>query len=82
MTWASGALVFLITWWTTIFIVLPWGIERDERGIPINAYIKKKLVITTAVSLVIWAAVYTMVKFGIIDFRAMSEAMMEQDYGT
>ncbi len=79
---ASGLLVFGIIWWTAIFVVLPWGIQRDERGIPVNARMKKKLVITTAVSIVLWLVVYAMIEADMIDFRAMSNVMMKQDYGT
>ncbi len=79
---ASGLLVFAMIWWTAIFVVLPWGIQRDERGIPVNAQMKKKLVITTVVTIVLWLVVYAMIRADIIDFRAMSEAMMQQDYGT
>jgi predicted secreted protein len=81
MNWVSGALIFLIIWWTVIFIVLPWGIERDQRGIPIKAHMKKKLVMTTSISVILWLVVYAMIQFGIIDFRTMSETMMKQDYG-
>jgi predicted secreted protein len=81
MNWASGALVFLIIWWTAIFLVLPFGIKRDERGVPVDARMKQKLLLTTVISIILWFVVYILIRMDMIDFRAMSMAMMKQDYG-
>ena len=81
MNWTSGALVFLIIWWTAIFLVLPLGIKRDVRGIPVDAQMKKKLLLTTGISIILWLVVYVLIRMDVIDFRAMSMAMMKQDYG-
>lgn len=78
----SGIAVFIIIWWTVIFIVLPWGLKRDERGLPENTRLKQKLVITTAIAVVLWFGVYGMVRAGFVDFRGMANSMMEQDYGS
>lgn len=82
MNWASGALVFIIIWWTAIFLVLPFGIKRDERGVPVDARMKQKLLFTTGISIILWLTVYVMIRMDVIDFRAISMAMMKQDYGT
>lgn len=77
----SGSVVFFLIWWTAIFAVLPWGLKRDERGMPHDPFLKRKFVITTAVSVFIWFIVYMMITYGAMDFRGLSEMMMRKDYG-
>lgn len=82
MGWVSGIVVFIITWWTALFAVLPWGLKRDERGIPFHINIRRKALITTMVSVIIWLAIYVLMKADIISFRHMADLMMRKDYGT
>jgi predicted secreted protein len=82
MGWISGIAVFFMIWWTVIFMVLPWGISRDERGIPQNARLKQKFIITTLLAMILWLGIYWMVKTGAIDFRGAADKMMQQDYGS
>lgn len=78
----SGIVVFLIIWWTAIFIVLPWGLKRDERGMPLQANLKRKIFITTLITIALWGVVEVMIRSGVIDFRALAGQMMQQDYGS
>ena len=75
-----GILVtFICTWWVVIFTTLPFGHVRDEdaeqkgfaNSAPINPNIKKKMIVTTAITVVITAMIYTAVELEIVSFRAM-----------
>lgn len=53
-------LVFLFTWWLVLFIVLPFGVDRNENpekghntGAPSNPWLKRKIIITTAVAILL-----------------------------
>lgn len=74
MHFFTGLMVFLVIWWTAIFAVLPWGLQRDENGMPRDPRMKRKLLMTTLVSAVIWVGVYALVKADIISFREMAKA--------
>ena len=61
----SQIFMFLVIWWLTLFVVLPWGVRRSESpdtghdpGAPANPMLFKKALITTAIALVIWGAAY------------------------
>lgn len=64
MTLIPGSLVFFVIWWIVLFMVLPLGVQRDENphkgfepGAPKNPNLKKKFLITTIFSVVIWAII-------------------------
>jgi predicted secreted protein len=78
----TGFIVFFMIWWTALFTVLPWGIKRDDRGVPNDPRLKKKIIATTILSGVIWIVIFVLIKIQIIDFYALSEAMMRKDYGS
>ncbi len=86
MDWFTGIIVYLLIWWTALFTVLPWGVERSnvcvEEGIkaaPKNPKMKKKLIATTILSAVLWIVVYALIEADIIDFRELAKTMAEQD---
>ena len=79
----SAFVVFVIIWWTVIFCVLPIGVEteykpEDEhlKGIapsaPKKLNIKRKLILTTIISLVLWAIAYVIIVSDIIDPRHLA----------
>lgn len=78
----SGIVVFILIWWLAVFTVLPWGLKRDERGMPNDPNLKRKIVITTVISAILWLVVHVMILNGVIDFRGMANQMMRQDYGS
>jgi predicted secreted protein len=65
---STGAAIFFLIWWIVLFAVLPWGIrsqhEADEvvpgtdPGAPSIPHLGRKLLWTTLVSAVIFAACY------------------------
>ena len=75
----AGIVVFLLIWWTALFAVLPFGHEREADGKPVEANIKKKLIWTTIVSIVLWGMVFALIESELISFREMANAMIEED---
>lgn len=77
----SGIVVYLCVWWTVLFAVLPWGVRQPDVpetgivGAPVNPNLKKKLVATTLISAVIWAIIWVMIEYKVVDFRAMGDAV-------
>ncbi|HEX4410513.1 MAG TPA: DUF1467 family protein [Xanthobacteraceae bacterium] len=68
MTVTTALAAFVLIWWVTLFMVLPWGIrsqhEAGERalgtdpGAPASVSIGKKLLWTTLVAVVIYAVLF------------------------
>jgi len=79
MDWFSGVVVFFIVWWTAVFVVFPWGLERDERGMPTNLRLGRKFLITTALTAVIWVVIYILVEIQLIDFHSMAARLMQEN---
>ncbi|MEQ9811387.1 MAG: DUF1467 family protein [Azospirillaceae bacterium] len=72
----SAIVVYLITWWTVLFMVLPWGVRPSENPQPGHApsaperpMLVRKFIITTLISAVIFAVVYLVVDAEIFSFR-------------
>lgn len=76
----SGIVVFIIIWWSVIFCVLPIGMkttyeEDDEKdihqapGAPKEFYLKKKILITTVISIVLWCIAYFVIQSDFLDIR-------------
>ena len=78
MNFVSGLLLYVLIWWVLIFVMLPLGIKKNSNpapglatGAPRRARIKKKLVITTLASMVVWGVVYGLVSLKVVDFRSI-----------
>ncbi len=65
MSWISGAAIFFIIWWTTLFAVLPFGVRNSsetgravgdghDAGAPVVHGLRWKLTVTTVLALVIF----------------------------
>lgn len=76
----SAFVVFMIIWWLVIFCVLPVGlsstheVEEDEKGIrapgaPKSVNIKKKLMMTTLISFVLWCIIFFVIEAELFDLR-------------
>jgi predicted secreted protein len=88
MTIFEGVVAFILIWWTVIFMVLPWGVRADENrqpeqghgpGAPANPMILRKVLITTALTVVIWAVIDILVIEHVIDFLGFARDMAQQD---
>ena len=77
MGWFNGLVLFVLIWWTVLFAVLPFGTRPVEapdahtgwRGAPAQARIGRKLLITTAISALIWGLCAAVILSGLISFR-------------
>ena len=68
MTVATGVAIFFLIWWVTLFAVLPFGVHRQDEGgkvapgtdpgAPALPNLPRKLMWTTLVSVVVFAACY------------------------
>ena len=52
--------------------------ETGSRA-PVNPRIRKKFLITTGISLLVWLLVYGLIQANLIDYRAISKQMVEED---
>ena len=78
MTWFTGTVVFVLVWWTVLFAVLPLWTRPDPdgdpaaggwRGAPERPLIVRKLLVTTAVAIVVWAVAAWLITSDWISFR-------------
>lgn len=80
----SGVVVFIMIWWTVIFCILPIGQSTTQEtpdsedeylapGAPKHLNMKKKFIITTLVSIVIWCIIYAIIISEIVDFRLLAD---------
>jgi predicted secreted protein len=58
-------LIYFLFWFLCLFIVLPFGVKRDESpevghdaGAPVNPALKKKALATTLLALVLWGILF------------------------
>jgi len=86
MTIFTSIIVFLLVFWTVLFVVLPWGnrsttekTEKEFGGAPINPRIKQKFIITFITSLVIWSIISFLIHTEVIDFYEISREMFADD---
>ncbi|MBR0653790.1 DUF1467 family protein [Roseomonas arctica] len=79
MTWFSGIVVYILIWWTALFVVLPIGTRPDPegdvtaggwRGTPREARIGRKLLGTTLLAAVLWIGVWVVIDSHWISFRS------------
>lgn len=78
----SAIVVFIIIWWTVIFCILPIGIKKDYTegqdhenaapGSPPRLDMKRKLLMTTWVSVVLWGVAIAIILSGVIDLQAIA----------
>lgn len=87
MTWFTGTVAFVLIWWTTLFAVLPlWTRPQADadpdtggwRGAPERPLILRKLLVTTLVSALIWAGVWSVVASDWLDLRTGWLALPER----
>ena len=64
----TGIAIFFLIWWIVLFAVLPWGVRSQQEnadvapgtdpGAPAIPNLRRKLIWTTFVSVVVFAACY------------------------
>lgn len=77
MTWFTGIMVYIVTWWVVLFAVLPWGVrvpEKQETGHASSAPAQPKLwlkaAVTTVIATAIWLGLYFLIESDFLSFRA------------
>ncbi|WP_369059641.1 DUF1467 family protein [Caulobacter sp. 73W] len=69
--------IFLTIWWTVLFAVLPLGTrshaemgidlkDGGDPGAPVNPNLKRKFLTTTWISVVVFAVLWLVIRFGLI----------------
>ena len=77
MSIITHIVVFTISWWLVLFMVLPIGVKTAEEegetrdpntaeGAPHNPRIIRKMLITTAIATVLWLVYWMIVEYEII----------------
>ena len=76
MGWVGTGITFIISWWMVFFMVLPWGVRRQddpelghEAGAPENPRLWLKVAVTTGIVVVITALAWVAVDLGWISIR-------------
>lgn len=69
----SAAVIFFVTWWLVLFMVLPWGVRRTEspeighdHGAPARSMMWRKLAATTVIALIIFSGLYAAAEYEIL----------------
>lgn len=66
-------IAYILIWWITWFVVLPWGMqstdslgEGHDPGAPETPNFKRKIVITTLISFLVWGGYLALLYCNII----------------
>ncbi len=80
MGWPTVILVYVIMWWLSFFVVLPFGqVTQEEAGevtpgtvasAPVGLNWKRKIVITSLSASVLTALAYVVVTFDVFGFTS------------
>ena len=69
----TGIAVYFVVWWITLFMVLPFGIEREinvkegnDPGAPVKHRVLIKFAINTVLASIIWLIIFLIDVFEII----------------
>lgn len=76
MAWPTLVAIFFIIWWITLFVVLPFGVQRQTDGIegqdsgaPQKHRILLKMGINTVLASIIWLGVFIVDRYDLITLR-------------
>ncbi len=72
--WFIAITSYIVIWWTVLFAILPFGVQRNENpepghdiGAPLHARMGKKAIWTSIVSALIWLILYALIKNGTLE---------------
>ncbi len=72
----TGSAIYFVIWWLTLFMVLPFGVQRDteveegnDPGAPVRARIWTKVAINTVLAGFVWLIIYVIVEFQLITLK-------------
>jgi predicted secreted protein len=77
MDWFTGAVLYVLIWWTVLFAVLPFGTrpvsdadsETGWRGVPERPLLLRKVIATTLVTTIVWAGAMVIINSDWLSFR-------------
>jgi predicted secreted protein len=76
MNWFTGIIVYVLVWWVALFAVLPlWVVPAEPgelghaAGAPKHPLLLRKILLTSALSAVIWVGIYVLVRSPWLSFR-------------
>lgn len=76
MSVSEGIVVFVMLWWLTLFVVLPFGVRKSEvlipgqdAGAPDRPRLARTAIWTTAIAAILWGIFYAVAVSGLISFR-------------
>jgi predicted secreted protein len=76
MTWVAAGIIFVVVWWLVLFMVLPFGARPPDQvepgtapSAPARPRMGLKVVITTALALVLTALILWLLQSGLIQLR-------------
>ena len=85
MTITSALAIYFVVWWVVLFAVLPFGVRSQHEegggmagtdpGAPIVHGMARKLVWTTIISAIVFAAGWGAHRFGLVSIDGLSRLM-------
>lgn len=82
MNAVSAAVVFLVIWWLVLFMVLPFGVRRNEdpeeghdHGAPLKPMLWRKVGATTAITFVLFAIVFVIAEYELISLEDLARQL-------
>jgi predicted secreted protein len=77
MNWFTGLVLYILIWWTALFVVLPIGTRPVQgadaqtgwRGTPERPMMLRKVIATTVLAVVLWGGCYALISSDLISFR-------------
>ena len=73
MDFVSGTVVFILLWWWVFFMTLPFGVKTPDvvetghaTSAPEKPMLRRKVVVTTAISAMLFAIVYWIIDSGLV----------------
>ena len=75
--------IYLVVWWTVLFAVLPLGVvshaeagidkgDGGDPGAPVDPKLKKKFLTTTWISAAVFAVLWLVIRFGLIELPPLA----------
>jgi predicted secreted protein len=78
----SAIVVYVCIWWIVFFCTLPFGIENivkpkkgEMPGAPVNPGLKRKIIVTFIIALVVWLIAYAVITSNALSFHDMALKM-------
>ncbi|MGB0906870.1 MAG: DUF1467 family protein [Maricaulaceae bacterium] len=83
MSLFSMFVVYMMTWWVTLFMVLPTGVRGQaedgniahgtDPGAPVKSEMNRKVILTTIIGTILWAVICAIIIFRVIDMELIEK---------